>query len=715
MVERSKMKYMDQKNAFFKSSKMSFIAPMIFIGAFLIIFGILFFVIHHRANVEQEREIRILAERTVKNIELKLSGNLDFIKLIARERSLGSIKEETFQSHVKHYLSDHKEFINITWVDSDFVIKTVSPLEGNAHIIGLHIDLPEPKRVSNLARKNKESVYTKPFEAIQSNSSFEVWVPVYKGNKFLGLLAGVYSCSKILNQSFPSGNKALINLVDENNMILTNITETPLSEKVISFVAPLTSIQNGMKVKVYMQKAPPFTWVMDLLIFIGIFLLFGFSFSLWKIRREMQMRHKIQESLRANETKLKKQNEDYLALNEELTESNIRIQHVNQEVIEAKEKAEESDRLKTAFLQNMSHEIRTPMNAIMGFSSLMMENYNNKSKLEKFSEIINQRCNDLLDIINDILDIAKIESGQLQVNPEECHIGKLFDELTEFFSEYKSKIGKQHIILSLHDECLQNEKIIIIDKVKLKQILINLINNAFKFTESGKIEGGCKYDENHHLLFYVSDTGIGIPKDKHTVVFERFSQLNENAKKNNGGTGLGLPIVKGLVHLLGGEIFLESEQGVGSTFSFTISYETANGSEKPVSQAEIPDLKKVGERTILIVEDDIYNAEYLKEILTRYKVKVLHAETGKEAVRVIQSQRVDLVLMDIRLPDIDGYEATRQILKYNPYLKILAQTAYASPDERHNALNAGCKDYISKPINKEVLLSMINSLLENND
>jgi PAS domain S-box-containing protein len=191
------------------------------------------------------------------------------------------------------------------------------------------------------------------------------------------------------------------------------------------------------------------------------------------------------------------------------------------ELINAKEHAEESDRLKTAFLQNMSHEIRTPMNAIMGFSSLMVENYNNKSKLEQFSEIINLRCNDLLAIINDILDISKIESGQLPVSSEECNLNELFTELTALFKEHQKRIGKQQIKFKLQSLCDTSEGTVVTDRVKLRQIFINLLGNAFKFTNTGKIEGGCKFDENQNLVFYVSDTGIGIPSDKHDVIFER--------------------------------------------------------------------------------------------------------------------------------------------------------------------------------------------------
>jgi PAS domain S-box-containing protein len=383
------------------------------------------------------------------------------------------------------------------------------------------------------------------------------------------------------------------------------------------------------------------------------------------------------------------------------------IEAQNEELRLAKEKAEESDHLKTAFLQNMSHEIRTPMNAIIGFSDLLKDENKDKPKLEKYTTIISQRCNDLLEIIDGILDIAKIESGQLPVNIEECNLCELFSELTYFFIEYQKRINKQHIKFSLQARCDLSENIIVTDKIKLKQIFINLITNAFKFTDEGKIEGGCKFDEYHNLIFYVSDTGIGIPSDKQNLVFERFAQLNQFSKKNIGGTGLGLSIVKGLVSLLGGEIFLVSEQGKGSTFTFTIPYNITLSLHQEPSQIKKSTKSNLSNKTILIVEDDLYNAEYLKDILSSIGLNILQAENGKEAVKLSISQPVDMVLMDVRMPDIDGYEATRQIRQHKPKLIIIAQTAYASLDEKQKAINAGCNDYISKPTKKDVLLLIL--------
>lgn len=426
----------------------------------------------------------------------------------------------------------------------------------------------------------------------------------------------------------------------------------------------------------------------------------GVTFTVLDITNRKKAEFLLQEKT----DEIESQNEEYQQINEELIQTNNEL-HI------AKLHAEESDRLKTAFLQNMSHEIRTPMNAIMGFSSLLKANFENKPKLEKFSEIINQRCNDLLEIINDILDIAKIESGQLSLNIEECNIDSLFSELNSFFSEHQKNIGKEHIQFKLKSQLSDYEHIIYTDSGKLKQIFINLIGNAFKFTETGSVEGGCKIDELGRLVFFVSDTGIGIPEDKQTIIYERFTQLNPGNNKLVSGTGLGLSIVKGLVTLLGGEIELDSQPGKGSNFTFSFPLNNLINPQPMKSHEEIFVNLDSSEKRILLVEDDLYNTEYLLEVLTSAGYKVVHTELGREAVKLALKEDFDLILMDVRLPDISGYDATKIIRPLKPNLKIIAQTAYASNGEKQKALETGCNDYISKPTRDDLLLKMINKHL----
>jgi len=381
------------------------------------------------------------------------------------------------------------------------------------------------------------------------------------------------------------------------------------------------------------------------------------------------------------------------------------------ELILAKEKAEESDRLKTAFLQNMSHEIRTPLNAIMGFSDLLSSSFDDKERLISFTDIIRRRGGDLLEIINDVLDIAKIESGQLELYSDNYNMGDFFSELEAFFSEYRVRVNKQEVEFKLHFDDSLKQMDVIIDSGKLLQILTNLIGNAFKFTPSGSIEVGCSVKDDHFFSFYVRDTGIGIPEEKQTVIFERFMQVNNDNTRLYGGTGLGLSIVHGLLKMLGGTIWIESEPGKGSIFSFTFPF-SLNNEEVQNAHDDINKSDLSGaDCTILVVEDDIYNVAYLTEVLAKTNYVVLLTDNGESAVEIATKQKVDLILMDIRLPGISGLEATRLIKKVKPDIKIIAQTAYATTSDNELAINAGCDGYISKPLSKKKLLVLMEELL----
>ena len=286
-----------------------------------------------------------------------------------------------------------------------------------------------------------------------------------------------------------------------------------------------------------------------------------------------------------------------------------------QELIKAKESAEESDRLKTAVLQNMNHEIRTPMNAIMGFSNLLFKHLHNKTKLKQYSTIINDRCLDLLTTIDDVLDIAKIQSGQLTLYIEPCNIPAFFDDLSRFFKEHQKRINKQHIKLTLQSFCDHANSIIETDKGKLEQIFIHLIDNAFKFTENGEIMVGCYLDVENNIVFYVSDTGIGIPYDKQSLIFEPFTQISQGNNRLYGGTGLGLSIVKGLINLLNGNIWIESQPDKGSTFYLSFPFKKTETLQTIFLATDVPEEYRFPNKTILIVEDEYYNMELLNIFL----------------------------------------------------------------------------------------------------
>lgn len=378
---------------------------------------------------------------------------------------------------------------------------------------------------------------------------------------------------------------------------------------------------------------------------------------------------------------------------------------------EAKEKAEESDRLKSAFLANVSHEIRTPMNGIVGFLELLQTPGIGQEKKEKYFEMVNQSSQRLLDTINDIIEISKIESGQLEVKCSEVNTMDIMHFHHEFFLQL-AKNKKLEIHLGKH--ITNSDALITTDKYKVEAILSNLLTNALKYTDSGSIEMG-NYLKDNTLVFYVKDSGMGIPENKKKAIFDRFTQVHGSTNRPFEGVGLGLSIAQGYIQLLKGSIWVESEEGKGSTFSFSIPYQpltpqlkskvqaAATGNFEGHGQEDMPaDLK------ILIAEDDEFSALYLATILDSHKIAWLKCETGTEAVRLVkENPDINLVLMDLKMPEMNGLEATRQIRTFNATIPIIAQTAYAMTEDYNKAIKAGCTDYITKPIKKDLLIDLL--------
>jgi PAS domain S-box-containing protein len=387
---------------------------------------------------------------------------------------------------------------------------------------------------------------------------------------------------------------------------------------------------------------------------------------------------------------------------ENIIESNKQLQI-------AKEKAEESDKLKSSFLANMSHEIRTPMNGIMGFSMMLSDPSLPEETKESYVRIVNSSCDQLLHIINDVIDISKIETGQTDLFMSSFSLKDLFDELVSFYSPTARGKGIRLIIKHLDDIHPVNSGIIA-DRTKLRQVLDNLLSNAVKFTPSGEIilRWGIT-DELMHVE--VQDSGIGIPDDYKDIIFERFRQVETSFSKNYGGTGLGLSISKAYIEKMGGKISVTSELGKGSTFSFTIPYKASN-EEHFTSNGHVNKPKLKEGITILVVEDEEINWFYLYEIL-RKKTRPINAVSGAQALEMLKSNPdIEIVLMDIKLPDINGLELTRIIKSLNPEIKVIAQTAFALSGDREKALEAGCSEYISKPVNKDALLDLIATFSE---
>jgi len=381
----------------------------------------------------------------------------------------------------------------------------------------------------------------------------------------------------------------------------------------------------------------------------------------------------------------------------------------------SKEKAEESDRLKSAFLANMSHEIRTPMNGILGFAELMKEPGLTGEQQQDYIEIIEKSGARMLNIINDIVDISKIESGQMKVSISETNVTQQMEFICKFF---ENEVDQKGLRLALVKPLSKYEAIIRTDREKLYSVLINLIKNAIKYTPTGSIEFGVSASSKtgtvsepvEMLHFFVKDTGIGIPKDRQETIFERFMQADIVDKMARQGAGLGLAISKAYVEMLGGKIWVESEEGKGSTFYFTIPYLTGSKQRiniehevlTPIEENQTKRLK------ILIAEDDESSSQLISIVARRLGGEIINVQTGTTAVRTcFDIPGIDLILMDIQMPDMDGYEATRQIRQFNKDVIIIAQTAYALSGDKEKAIDAGCNDYISKPIKTENLLNIV--------
>ncbi len=388
-----------------------------------------------------------------------------------------------------------------------------------------------------------------------------------------------------------------------------------------------------------------------------------------------------------------------------------------QKQISGRKIAEESDKLKSSFLANMSHELRTPMNAIIAFSNFLREPDLTEKRKNEYLDHITSAGDSLLRLVDDIIDIAKIESKQLKIFIQPTSINRLLNELYKIFSETRIQNKKKLIQFNLVSDTKFNY-IINTDAQRLKQVLTNLIENAFKYTDKGRIDFGFQLGEQS-VTFFVSDTGVGIPKDKQELIFSRFYQLNHMSERKTSGTGLGLAICKNLAALLGGNMWLESEPGKGSTFYIKIPVDSVKKQPNPQFIEESLNTKRQLQQgynwnniTILVAEDEDLNYKVLDTCLTRTNAHIIRAKDGASAIEICRNQRVDVVLMDIQLPGLDGYTATQEIKKMNNRTPVIAQTSFAMTGEKEKCLQAGCDDFVSKPLNIELLLQKIEHYIK---
>jgi len=422
------------------------------------------------------------------------------------------------------------------------------------------------------------------------------------------------------------------------------------------------------------------------------------------IAQDITERKLMEINLKSAKEKVEDNERNLLTINEEYETINEELRQTNEKLLFAKEKAEESDHLKTAFLLNMSHEIKTPMNAINGFSNMLNKPELSDEKRKSFTSIIINSSNQLQSIINNILTISALETKLEKTTIQPVCINNIVVELLAIF---KTQAFNQNISLYAKQELTDKQSEIYTDKTKVTQILTNLISNALKFTHEGYIEFGYNLKDTE-LEFYVKDTGIGIKPEMQIKIFERFVQAETGLCRRYGGNGLGLSISKGFVELLDGKFWLQSELDKGSNFYFTIPY-------KPVHEVDKINTTKLNANvtTVLIAEDEEYNYLYIEELLIDMDLKLIHAKDGKEAIEICKANPdINLVLMDIKMPILDGHTATNQIRVFRPDLVIIGQSAYTLEQYIEKYCGNPFNDYITKPINetelKQKLMKYIN-------
>ncbi len=385
------------------------------------------------------------------------------------------------------------------------------------------------------------------------------------------------------------------------------------------------------------------------------------------------------------------------------------LKEIETELKNARDKAQESDHLKTSFLANMSHEIRTPMNGILGFANLLRDPDITDEQKDLYLKHIDLSSNQLLHIIDDIIDISKIESGQLKISNKPVKVNDIMDEI---YSSYFHRIrgdapGQKKINFNLKKGNDSTGFTIVTDDYRLRQIFNNVISNAIKFTHEGHISFGYAIKNNRYIEFYVSDSGTGIPADKMEIIFDRFGQITDKKSYQPSGTGLGLPISRNLVKLMGGEMWVESTVGKGTKVFFTL----------PLVKEEISEDTEViisnktynwSGKKILVAEDEELNWMFIREMLRKTGAEIIRAKDGIEAVEITRKVNPDAILMDIKMPELNGIEATKQIRTFSKSVPVIAQTAYVMAEEQAESLRAGCNHFVTKPLDRTVVMEFID-------
>ncbi len=379
------------------------------------------------------------------------------------------------------------------------------------------------------------------------------------------------------------------------------------------------------------------------------------------------------------------------------------------ELQRAKRKVEEADRLKSAFLDNLPHEIRTPLHAITGFTSLLGDPELSHEERLEYIKFIQDSSNDILNLMDNIIEIAKLETNQIKPKKEKCYVNNIIDRLLSDTESKQNILEKTQLEIKTSKGNSDPQFMIYSDPERIYQIYSHMLNNALKFTDEGSIEFGYSVTTDNQIMFFVKDSGIGIAEDQQEIIFKKFGKSGNVNTNKNRGTGLGLALSKKIVELLNGEIKVESHEGEGSTFYFYLPIEKEQ--KITITRPSVFGDINWGSKTILVAEDTESNYFFIEAFLERTKVNLLWAKDGNEAVEMFKENNVNLILMDIMMPEKDGYDTTREIKQLNPEVPIIAQTALALPDDEEKCYDAGCDYVLVKPINSDDLIASIKRFI----
>jgi signal transduction histidine kinase/CheY-like chemotaxis protein len=525
---------------------------------------------------------------------------------------------------------------------------------------------------------------------------------------------GYFFVARIIDSSFL---KNLENLTNSKIELVENNKKLDEQLRFIKSTIPLIGIDGKVVSKLHFKRYSPIYF--DKLINILFLIIFAFVFNLIinLILTRKWVYYPLELVKRILETgnsvaiqQLKKSTGEFRQIGTLFEENS----HQKMELIAAKIKAEESDRLKSAFLANLSHEIRTPMNAINGFTDLILNTKLSKEEKLDYLKVIQSSGTNLVSIIDDLIEMSKIESNQIKPNFSSINLDSCISELHETI---KITIPKsKQIEFKVFKNTNPAEHLIKVDETKLKQVLVNLINNAIKFTEKGHVAFGYEVDKNNaKIIFRVQDTGMGIDEYNHQYIFDRFKRVESDLSIKVGGLGLGLAISKAYIDMMGGEISLESKVGKGSIFTFSIPLNYDKRIRIEVKSIKNKVIENVSEgATILIAEDDNINFLLIQKMIQSKNYNIIRALNGQEAVDICKKNIIiDLVLMDIKMPIKNGFEALEEIKLIRPNLKVIAQTAYSSNEDEEKIYTAGFYGYLTKPINRERLYEMIDEVFNN--